>query len=586
MNGKNMIVWLVCIAGCIQLIGVGAVVSGYPDSSGFQDPGENLLLSSGPDARETWTIERTASVSPPASPVKLIFIHHSTGQNWLDDGNGGLGIALRDNNYFVSDTNYGWGPDSIGDRTDIPDWHEWFRGSKSAGFLYALFNESGQHSAYSRLDTDPGGPNRIVMFKSCFPNSAITGNPWDPVPPIAENPLDLSFASSKGVYIDLLDYFATKPDTLFIVITAPPLSDATYSANARAFNQWLIEDWLRDYPCHNVFVFDFYNVLTSNGGDPDTNDLNLDTGSHHRWWDGSVQHQVGISGNTSAYPTGDDHPSQAGNLKATAEFVPLLNYAYNRWSVPATRIGIFRPSTHLFYLDVNGNGVWNGAITDRSRNFGITGDIPVTGDWNNDGTTDIGVFRPSTHLFYLDYNGNGVWNGAVTDRSRNFGITGDIPITGDWNNDGTTDIGVFRPSTHLFYLDYNGNGVWNGAVTDRSRNFGITGDIPITGDWNNDGTTDIGVFRPSTHLFYLDYNGNGVWNGAATDRSLNFGITGDIPVTGDWNNDGITDIGVFRPSTHLFYLDYNGNGVWNGAVTDRSYNFGITGDTPISGTWS
>ncbi|MCA9992945.1 MAG: hypothetical protein KDE29_18280, partial [Anaerolineales bacterium] len=64
------------------------------------------------------------SADPPASPVKLIFIHHSTGENWLSDGYGDLGLALAQNNYFVSDTNYGWGPDSIGDRTDIPDWPE------------------------------------------------------------------------------------------------------------------------------------------------------------------------------------------------------------------------------------------------------------------------------------------------------------------------------------------------------------------------------------------------------------------------------------------------------------------------------
>ena len=146
-------------------------------------------------------------------------------------------------------------------------------------------------------------------------------------------------------------------------------------------------------------------------------------------------------------------------------------------------------------------------------------------------------------------------------------------------------ISVFRPSTHLFYLDYNGNGVWSGAAVDRSYNFGITGDIPITGDWNDDGISEIGVFRPSTHLFYLDYNGNGVWNGASVDRQYNFGITGDIPITGDWNDDGISEIGVFRPSTHLFYLDYNGNGAWNGAATDSSYNFGITGDIPVSGKW-
>ena len=63
------------------------------------------------------------SVTPPAQPVRLIFIHHSTGENWLADGNGGLGVALRDNNYFVSDTNYGWGPDSIGDATDIGNWY-------------------------------------------------------------------------------------------------------------------------------------------------------------------------------------------------------------------------------------------------------------------------------------------------------------------------------------------------------------------------------------------------------------------------------------------------------------------------------
>jgi hypothetical protein len=198
----------------------------------------------------------------------------------------------------------------------------------------------------------------------------------------------------------------------------------------------------------------------------------------------------------------------------------------------------------------------------------------------------IGVFRNSTHTFYLDYNGNGVWNGASVDRTYNFGITGDIPATGDWNNDGKSEIGVFRPSTHLFYLDYNGNGAWNGAVTDRQYNFGISGDIPVTGDWNNDGKSEIGVFRNSTHLFYLDYNGNGAWNGAVTDRQYNFGISGDIPVSGDWNNDGISEIGVFRNSTHLFYLDYSGNGVWNGASVDRQYNFGIIGDMPISGDWN
>jgi hypothetical protein len=32
--------------------------------------------------------------NPPERPVKLIFIHHSTGENWLKDGYGNLGRTL------------------------------------------------------------------------------------------------------------------------------------------------------------------------------------------------------------------------------------------------------------------------------------------------------------------------------------------------------------------------------------------------------------------------------------------------------------------------------------------------------------
>jgi hypothetical protein len=69
------------------------------------------------------------------------------------------------------------------------------------------------------------------------------------------------------------------------------------------------------------------------------------------------------------------------------------------------------------------------------------------------------------------------------------------------------------------------------------------------------------------------------------DKGYNFGITGDLPVSGDWNGDGITEIGVFRPSTHIYYQDYNGNGVWDTGLVDKGYNFGITGDLPSSGKW-
>ncbi|MGA9762910.1 MAG: hypothetical protein WBQ14_10860 [Gaiellaceae bacterium] len=279
--------------------------------------------------------------SKPATTVKLVFIHHSTGQNWLADDNGGLGTALKNNNYFVSDTNYGWGPDAIGDRTDTGNWWDWFRGSKSSVYMRALYSEYGQHSGYTRLssDPDPNRENEIVMFKSCFPNSAIDGNPSDAAK-AGDNPLrgggPMTVANVKGIYNDILTYFAAHQDKLFVLIVPPPLVEGTTSAaqatNARAVANWLVNKWLANYPHNNVAVFDFYNVLTSNGGSANTSDLGKAGGNHHRWWNGRVQHSTTGSSNYLAYPTGDSHPSQAGNRKATAEFVPLLNYYYHRWA--------------------------------------------------------------------------------------------------------------------------------------------------------------------------------------------------------------------------------------------------------------
>lgn len=256
---------------------------------------------------------------PPNRTVKLIFIHHSCGENWLADGHGGLGKALANNRYTVSDTNYGWGPDSIGDRTDILDWPEWFLGPRSRNILQALFREDSAHSHYTRVTADPGGENEVVMFKSCFPNSNLTGRPSDP----SRKGAGLTVGNAKAVYIDLLRFFAARPDKLFIAITAPPVQDPTHAANARAFNNWLAKDWLQGYAGSNVGVFDFYNVLTG-------------TNNHHRIARGGIEHVVLDKRNTLHFPTnGDDHPSPAGNRKATKDFVPLLNAYVNRWLATA-----------------------------------------------------------------------------------------------------------------------------------------------------------------------------------------------------------------------------------------------------------
>jgi PKD repeat protein len=210
------------------------------------------------------------------------------------------------------------------------------------------------------------------------------------------------------------------------------------------------------------------------------------------------------------------------------------------------KVGVFQPSTHMFYLR-------NGSVN-TSVDYGLSTDIPISGDWNGDGMGDVGVFRPSIHTFYLK---NGSANTTV-----NYGTGTDLPVSGDWNGDGMGDIGVFRPSIHTFYLK-------NGS-TNTTINWGLSTDKPVTGDWNRDGLWDVGVFRNSTHTFYLK-------NGS-TNTTVNYGTGTDLPVSGDWNGDGMGDIGVFRPSIHTFYLK-------NGS-TNTTVNYGSSTDIPITGKWS
>jgi len=168
--------------------------------------------------------------NPPTSPVKLVFIHHSCGDSWLNAGEGDLGNQLGANNYYVSDTYYDWGPDEIGSYTDIGNWWDWFRGPDSTAYTQAVYDTSNHHADYARPMADPGGENEIIMFKSCYPNSHLGGNQDDP-PPADPNPLcgedytseHHTVGNAKGIYNDILECFSTRQDKLFVVITAPPL---------------------------------------------------------------------------------------------------------------------------------------------------------------------------------------------------------------------------------------------------------------------------------------------------------------------------------------------------------------------------
>jgi hypothetical protein len=572
----------------------------------------------------------TVNQSPPSATMRLVFVHHSTGQNWL---NNVLRSALNSNNYYVTETDYGWGPSeptlggTIGDHTDIGHWYNWFLGPNRNTYLAALFSNSNQEAPNIGV-SDPGGSNKVVMFKSCFPNSALKGNPND-APTTGSNPLrgndaDSAYhtvANAKGIYVDLLSYFATKQDTLFVAITAPPLvasaTNSVQAANARAFNEWLTKDWLASYPYHNVAVYDFYDVLTSNGGNSNTNDLGSASGNHHRIRNGKIEHISNQGSNYSMYGSGDSHPTAAGNQKAAGEFVPFLNVIFHCWqgNGPCSSnnpssvdfdgdarsdITVWRPGGGEWFVLPSGS---SGSYTHTS--WGLPDDIPVSGDYDGDGRTDAAVWRPATGVWYIlpskspstylstqwgsstdtavpgDYDGDGkmdiaVWRSGVwyvlpsasanSYATTQWGVDGDVPVPGDYDGDGKTDIAVWRPSSGTWYVLPSAS---PGNYT--AAQWGISTDFPVAGDYDGDGKTEMAVWRSSSGIWYILPSAS-----SSNYTAVQWGISTDVPVPGDYDGDGKADMAVWRSGTGMWYALRSGT-----AGSYTATQWGLPTDKPI-----
>jgi hypothetical protein len=250
------------------------------------------------------------------------------------------------------------------------------------------------------------------------------------------------------------------------------------------------------------------------------------------------------------------NPNTFGNYSLTLNRnPPFFNSVFDFDGDGKTDIGIFRPSDGSW---------WYSRSTDnqvRIYSFGLGTDIITPGDFTGDGKTDISIFRPSTGEWFIQRSEDNSFF------SLPFGQSGDIPVPADYDGDGKSDAAVFRPSSGTwFILNSGGNGT---SIV----NFGASTDKPVPADFDGDGKADLSIFRPSDGSWWYLQSSN------LQSRVYLFGVGTDKAVQGDYTGDGKADIAIWRPATGEWFV------LKSEDLSYYSVPFGQMGDVPVAGDY-
>jgi len=224
----------------------------------------------------------------------------------------------------------------------------------------------------------------------------------------------------------------------------------------------------------------------------------------------------------------------------------LFNYEYGNWYI---------------WSSLNSSWFANGEV------FGSYSYLPVPGDYDGDGKSDVVLYSRSTAWWMVYYVGTG--------RAETFQWGGNecIPAPGDYDGDGKTDFALYNYITGAWYIFLSSTHTFlaNGDI------FGGYGYIPVPGDYDGGGKSDVVVYSEELAMWLLYYpeTASSSW----VDFSNVFGsYRYYVPAPGDYDGDSVTDFGLYDYMYGYWY-------VWS-PVNDwlvYDYSMGNYYYTPVAG---
>lgn len=204
--------------------------------------------------------------------LKILFIHHSTGRNLIEQG--GVRELIKNKNIQNGTSHEFWDVDY--NKIGLTD-----PNGQRCNFSFNIPNDNTDPDGLERLFRQPiiHPPENamskvllfdVVIFKSCYPASAIRSN--------------AQLETYKRLYLSIRNTIKLHSEILFIPLTPPPLiplplpavyprwTNQNDAKRARDFSKWLTSDEFID-GLPNMFIFNFFDALA--GSEHTTLDQNV-----------------------------------------------------------------------------------------------------------------------------------------------------------------------------------------------------------------------------------------------------------------------------------------------------------------------